>query len=57
MARIADYTDEELAGALHFLDAHDGDLDYSERRAWTMIKELIIGRAQAHREVEADNSL
>ena len=54
--KIADYTDAELAGAVHFLDAHEDDLDFEEAAAWDMVKDLILGRAQSHREIEAENA-
>ena len=54
---IADFTDEEIAAAVHFIDGHVEDLDPQELRAWRIISEMLKGRALSHREVEAENEV
>lgn len=42
---IAHFSDDELASALHFIDAHDSDMDGFDLRAWERIREMIVNAA------------
>lgn len=56
MANLADYTDAEIAAAIHMIDGHGDCLQGSEKTAWRYIRGIVIRQAQAHREIEAENA-
>lgn len=56
MSRLIDFTDEELAAALHDIEGHEDCLEPAELDGWRQVLALVLERARAHREVEAENS-
>jgi hypothetical protein len=53
---LAECTDEEIAWGVHFLDGHMDDLDPQELRAFRIIRQMILQRVAAKRELDADDS-
>jgi len=53
---LAECTDEEIAWAVHFIDGHIDDLDPSELRGFRIIREMILGRVVAKRELDASDA-
>lgn len=51
MARLIDFTDEELGSALHLIEGHEDGLEGRELAEWTRVKALILRAAQEAREL------
>tara|TARA_R100001086_G_scaffold207296_1_gene123104 strand:+ start:175 stop:369 length:195 start_codon:yes stop_codon:yes gene_type:complete len=50
-----DFSDAELAAALHFIEGHEDCLENGEIHEWMRIREKITRVAGQVREVEEDN--
>lgn len=57
MARLMDFSDAELAAALHQIEGHEDCLENGEVHEWLRIKKTIIRVAGQVREVEEENRL
>lgn len=49
--RLIDFTDEELASALHMIEGHEDSLEGRELAEWKRVKGLILRVAQDCREL------
>lgn len=54
MQRLVDYSDEELARALHWVDGHEDCLEGLEATGWFRIKRLLLRVAAEQRELDQD---
>ncbi len=54
MARLIDFTDAELAGALHMLEGNEDGFEGAEKRAWLRIKGLVLSVAAQNRATDRE---
>lgn len=53
--RLAQCTDEELVEAIHFVDAHDEDLEGSRLISWIEVKHMLLELVEDRREREKED--
>jgi hypothetical protein len=53
MQRLIDFTDEELAAALHMIEGHEDGLGDKEFGEWKRVLGLILRTAQQQRELNS----
>lgn len=54
MARLIDFSNDELGAALHNIEGHMDGLEQPELRAFRIMRDMIMRVAEQTREIEVD---